>query len=99
MAPAQEVTVADLPPELLEADATAADPHAPEWQAALRDWAARRLELDDTPLLPDALPCFERIMIEAALAHTNGRKREAAEALGWGRNTLTRKLADLNIRA
>ena len=46
-----------------------------------------------------ALPLFESIMIEAALRHTGGRKAEAAELLGWGRNTLTRKLKDLDLPA
>jgi two-component system nitrogen regulation response regulator GlnG len=36
-------------------------------------------------------------MIEAALAHTAGRKKDAAQLLGWGRNTLTRKLQEYNF--
>ena len=40
---------------------------------------------------------FERAMIEVALAQTQGRKRDAAELLGWGRNTLTRKMKDLDM--
>ena len=46
-------------------------------------------------MLRKALPEFERIMIEAALAHTGGKRAEAAETLGWGRNTLTRKIKEL----
>ena len=45
------------------------------------------------------MPRFERIMIEAALARTGGRKRDASELLGWGRNTLTRKIKDLGMHA
>jgi len=45
-----------------------------------------------------AVPTFERALIETALSHTNGRKRDAAELLGWGRNTLTRKLKELGMR-
>ncbi|WP_275895362.1 helix-turn-helix domain-containing protein, partial [Vibrio cholerae] len=48
-----------------------------------------------TELLAYALPEFERILLEAALHHTNGHKQEAAKVLGWGRNTLTRKLKEL----
>jgi two-component system nitrogen regulation response regulator GlnG len=40
---------------------------------------------------------FERIMIDAALKHTQGRRRDAAELLGWGRNTITRKIKELNL--
>lgn len=45
-----------------------------------------------TRLLEEAVPDFERILLETALKHTAGRKGEAAELLGWGRNTLTRKV-------
>ena len=43
------------------------------------------------------MPAFERIMIETALQHTAGRRRDAAALLGWGRNTLTRKIKELNM--
>jgi two-component system nitrogen regulation response regulator GlnG len=36
-------------------------------------------------------------MIEAALKQTVGRRRDAAELLGWGRNTLTRKIKELGM--
>ena len=36
-------------------------------------------------------------MIGAALRHTGGRRRDASELLGWGRNTLTRKIRDLQM--
>ena len=48
-------------------------------------------------ILRQAVPMFERAMIEVALAQTQGRKRDAAELLGWGRNTLTRKMKDLDM--
>ena len=48
-------------------------------------------------ILRQAVPLFERTMIEVALEHTRGRKRDAAELLGWGRNTLTRKMKDLDM--
>ena len=41
---------------------------------------------------------FERVMIEAALAHASGRRRDASELLGWGRNTLTRKINELGVQ-
>ena len=48
-------------------------------------------------ILREAVPSFERILIQTALEHTQGRKRDAAQLLGWGRNTLTRKLQDLKL--
>ena len=48
-------------------------------------------------LLGEALPAFERIMIESALAKTGGRRQDAARLLGWGRNTLTRKIKELEM--
>jgi two-component system nitrogen regulation response regulator GlnG len=48
-------------------------------------------------LLEQALPEFERVMIEAALQQSQGRKRDASILLGWGRNTLTRKMKELGM--
>ena len=48
-------------------------------------------------LLDIAVPAFERIMIETALKYTAGRRRDAAQLLGWGRNTLTRKIKELGM--
>ena len=45
----------------------------------------------------DAMPKFERIMIESALSRTGGKRQEAAKLLGWGRNTLTRKIKELGM--
>lgn len=71
---------------------------APEqWDGLLRQWAKQQLQKGEQQLLETALPLFERTMIEAALDYSHGRKRHAAELLGWGRNTLTRKLKELDI--
>ncbi len=90
MASGREILVEDLPPELRHEDGSAAP--SGDWRAAFRDWADRALAAGHTHLLEEAVPDFERILIETALRHTGGRKGEAAELLGWGRNTLTRKL-------
>ena len=55
------------------------------------------IENGGTDLLSEALPKFERIMIEAALQQTGGKRQEAAKLLGWGRNTLTRKIKELGL--
>ncbi|GHB09543.1 nitrogen regulation protein NR(I) [Modicisalibacter luteus] len=90
MASGREVLVDDLPPELRDVEGTEAA--SGDWRSAFREWADRALAAGHTHLLEEAVPDFERILIETALKHTGGRKGEAAELLGWGRNTLTRKV-------
>ena len=70
-------------------------PPAPggDWEHALARWAEARLQAGGARLMDDAGPRFERVLIDAALRHSNGLRHEAARLLGWGRNTLTRKLA------
>ncbi|MCJ8285306.1 nitrogen regulation protein NR(I) [Halomonas sp.] len=89
MASGREILVEDLPPELRGGDDSAV---GGDWREAFRAWADSALASGHTHLLEEAVPDFERILIETALKHTAGRKGEAAELLGWGRNTLTRKL-------
>ncbi|MFP6804271.1 MAG: nitrogen regulation protein NR(I) [Pseudomonadales bacterium] len=99
MATAQEVMIEDLPPELLQEKPNQSTGGI-DWERALRSWTSGRLsalEPGDTGILHDALPRFERIMIQEALKKTGGRKREASKLLGWGRNTLTRKISDLGM--
>jgi len=65
----------------------------------LKNWADRQLADGRDNLLDEALPAFERIMIESALGKTGGRRQDAARLLGWGRNTLTRKIKELGMDA
>jgi two-component system nitrogen regulation response regulator GlnG len=95
MASGREVHVNDLPPELLSQESTA--PKSGNWEQALQYWADQQLTQGTPALLDVAVPLFERIMIETALKHTAGRRRDAAVLLGWGRNTLTRKIKELNM--
>lgn len=100
MASSREVMVSDLPPELLNAETTQGKAQSwKSWEIALSHWAEHSLQQGHKGLLNQALPVFERIMIEAALKQAAGGRRDAAELLGWGRNTLTRKIKDLNIEA
>lgn len=95
MASGREVLVEDLPPELL-----ATMPHekpTSSWEESLKHWVDNMLATGQKGILDQAVPKFERIMIETALAHTGGRRRDASLLLGWGRNTLTRKIKELNI--
>ena len=94
MAPGQEIHVEDLPDELIVANASTSQKTA-DWQGLLRQWAQQQLAGGAQQLLDEALPNFERVLIEVALQQTGGRRQDAARLLGWGRNTLTRKLKEL----
>jgi len=96
MAPGQEVRIEDLPDDLQGMQAGQGDT-GNDWQGLLRLWVQQQLASGEQRLLDDALPAFERILIEAALQHTGGRRQDAARLLGWGRNTLTRKLKELGL--
>ncbi len=95
MASGREVHINDLPPELLTQPSELSP--VSNWEQALRHWADQALGRGQTNLLDSAVPTFERIMIETALKHTAGRRRDAALLLGWGRNTLTRKIKELGM--
>jgi len=96
MASGREIHISDLPPEL-RGDEAQDSVSEVSWERALEHWAEQACNNLDTPLLQIAQPKFEEIMIRAALKKTAGRKRDAAQLLGWGRNTLTRKIADLEL--
>ncbi len=99
-APGLEIQAGDISGEIGGSGETSDDS---DWIHSLTSWAERqlangRLENDNQqPLLEIALPEFERALIRVALARANGRRQEAAKLLGWGRNTLTRKIRDLGI--
>jgi len=89
-----EITAADFPAELggaaLRSDAS--------WTTGLAEWAEGQLSAaPQSPLLSEALPAFERTLIETALRRAHGKRLEAAKLLGWGRNTLTRKIKELGL--
>ncbi|WP_041521577.1 nitrogen regulation protein NR(I) [Gilvimarinus agarilyticus] len=95
MASGREVHTEDLPPELM--DNKEGNAPADDWEKALRHWADQALARGHHQLLSEAVPTFEKALIETALKYTAGRKRDAANLLGWGRNTLTRKLKELGM--
>ncbi|SUD90196.1 sigma-54-dependent Fis family transcriptional regulator [Psychrobacter phenylpyruvicus] len=68
-----------------------------DWKSQLQTWATTALNQGETEILQLATPEFEKVLITVALEHTKGRKGEAADLLGWGRNTLTRKIKLLGI--
>ncbi|MDE9437187.1 nitrogen regulation protein NR(I) [Xenorhabdus bovienii] len=105
MAASKEVLVQDLPADLIENPPTeqignllSSRSALPEhWPRQLAEWAQNALKEGRTDLLSDALPLLERTLLNCALEYTNGHKQEAARLLGWGRNTITRKLKELGI--
>jgi len=68
---------------------------AGDWQGPLRLWAQQQLLQGETDILKNAAKTFEKTLLDCALEATRGRKQDAARLLGWGRNTLTRKLKEL----
>ena len=68
-----------------------------DWLVDLRSWARRELAKGRDGLLDEAAPAFERALLEVALEVTRGQRIEAAKRLGWGRNTLTRKIKELGL--
>ena len=95
MAPGKEIHLDDLPPEL--GNPESAGEAGEDWETTLRQWVKSNLLKGETGLLSNVLPEFERILIEEALQQTGGRRSEAAKLLGWGRNTLTRKIKSLGL--
>jgi two-component system nitrogen regulation response regulator GlnG len=96
LAAGREITEADLPADLGGGERAAAVGGA-DWVQALASWAQARFAAGGPPLLDEAMPEFERAVIREALKATHGGRQEAARLLGWGRNTLTRKLKELGM--
>lgn len=96
MASGKEVLLDDLPSELTDKPVvtTTADS---SWQETLKLWVDSELLQGNSNIIDKALPEFEKVLLSCALQHTQGHKQEAAKRLGWGRNTLTRKLKELNM--
>jgi two-component system, NtrC family, nitrogen regulation response regulator GlnG len=90
-----EVRPEDLPPTVL---AGRPPPRIePAWTKALTAWADRNVEAARDPLVDLAKPQFERTLIISALKHAHGSRQDAARLIGWGRNTLTRKMKELDL--
>ncbi len=96
MAPAATIEVKDLPPEM-RAQSTVAG--AEDWVSALGREAELRLHRGESGIMEELTHQFEKVLILKALAQTGGRRIEAAQLLGLGRNTLTRKIQELKIEA
>jgi two-component system nitrogen regulation response regulator GlnG len=94
-APGRVITAQDIPAELGGSESSRQA--AQEWTRNLATWAEGQLSSTQDPLLDTALPQFEKTLIGIALARSNGCRKDAAKLLGWGRNTLTRKMKSLHL--
>jgi two-component system nitrogen regulation response regulator GlnG len=88
-----ELEIDDMPAQVRD------EPRAnlADWESGLKQWANRQLNDGHSDLLGIAQPAVERILIRCALNKTQDRRQEAAKLIGWGRNTLTRKIKELEI--
>jgi two-component system nitrogen regulation response regulator GlnG len=94
-APGREIRAEDIPPDLGGAVPGHTANH--DWMAKLSHWAEQELDAGTQRLLDQAVPEVERILIRVALRKADGLKQDAAKLLGWGRNTLTRKMKELGM--
>jgi two-component system nitrogen regulation response regulator GlnG len=99
MVASKEITKEDLPNEFLTPKTTVTTTRNSNenWEQALTTYANKCLQQGAERLLDEITPRYERIMIKAALKQTGGKKKEASELLGLGRNTLSRKMKELEI--
>ncbi len=102
MAPSQHIQLSDLPAEILQSAPAKAVSAAPlvggTWQDGLRAAVEAKLKEETPDLMKELTDAFETAVIETALEFTHGRRVEAASRLGIGRNTITRKIAELNLK-
>lgn len=106
MVTGRDIQLVDLPSEFLHANTPQNKPAVTNavtgkenssWQELLRAWVDSKLKSGEHDILAEAVPEFEKIMLETTLTFTGNHKQESAKLLGWGRNTLTRKIKELNI--
>jgi two-component system nitrogen regulation response regulator GlnG len=95
-APGTVITTVDIPTDLGGSEPSQRS--VQDWTRGLASWAERQLRIKSSgPLLDAALPEFEKTLIQIAMSQTNGHRQEAAKLLGWGRNTLARKMKSLHL--
>jgi two-component system nitrogen regulation response regulator GlnG len=90
MAPSEQIFPEDLPAEIRQQSGEYSN--GGSWSDHLRSWARNRMHSGATEIIGEAQTEMERVLIGCALDRTGGQRRKAAEILGMGRNTLTRKI-------
>ena len=99
MASGREIHIEDLPPELSHSHNDACCENGQnQWEDLLQSWIKQQLTTGKHDIAKQAIASVETLLIQTALNHTHGKKHEAALLLGYGRNTLTRKLKELDIQ-
>lgn len=96
MTSGKTIHLSDLPEDLQPKNQTPSLT-SNSWQQGIAHHAENMLQLGRDNIADEIIPDVERVLIDAALKQTHGRKHDAAKLLGWGRNTLTRKIKELNI--
>ncbi len=94
MTSGQTIHMSDLPPELQPDVDQHSSAGTQTWQDGLLNWTQQQLASGSKAVASQVMPEVEKILIRAALNKTGGRKNDAANLLGWGRNTLTRKIKE-----
>ena len=97
MTSGQTIHMSDLPHELQPNSVLQTEVSTQSWQDNLLNWSQQQLASGGTAIAEQVIPEVEKILIKAALNKTGGRKNDAANLLGWGRNTLTRKIKEHDI--
>lgn len=93
MAPTQNVKLQDLPPEIFSGESMSKTTHS-NWQDGFASWLAGMYSDKPEDMLTLVEPVIDKLLIDFALEKSNGRKQEAAKILGWGRNTLAKKMKE-----
>jgi len=96
MSPTQNIKVEDLPSEIKDHEIVESEASL-DWERGLALWLKDLSDTKDSDLLDIVGPKLDKILIQTALDKTNGRKNEAAILLGWGRNTLSKKIKELGL--
>lgn len=97
MSPTQNVQPSDLPNEILEIGANLSANSDFSWEDGFVSWLRGLVDSQETGVLDSVNPKIEKLLIKTALEKTNGKKNDAANLLGWGRNTLAKKIKELGI--
>lgn len=97
MSPTQNVQPSDLPNEILEVGAGMSSGSDFSWEDGFVSWLKNLLDSEEMAVLDFVNPKIEKLLIKTALEKTNGKKNDAAKLLGWGRNTLAKKIKELGI--
>lgn len=101
MASGKDILLDDLPPEILDKPAYGSPVStslvSDDWVSAFETWLDQAFSEGKSDISAEAQPAFEKTLIEVALKHTRGHKQDAAKRIGWGRNTITRKMQELDM--